>query len=220
MDIKVFLVDDKEIFREGLGRLLQEQPDIKLVGQYKNDQRTAGLIKSSGPDVLLMDMDATCRETLESIRQLSLELPDIRIAVLTDSREKEKFITAMQTGARGYLSKNMPVEELIDSIKLIAGGEMVISAIFSEQFIFPILRNEKKKSACLKSNSGLSAREIEILRLITGGASNREIAENLFITENTVKVHLKNILDKLQLRNRQQLSAYAIQLGLTMVTNT
>jgi two-component system, NarL family, nitrate/nitrite response regulator NarL len=213
-EIKVFLVDDKEIFREGLSRLLQEQPLIQLVYQCGNNQQMIEKVKATGPDILLIDADITRTEAIENLKQINVSSPDTRIAMLTDSQKKDQFFLAMQLGARGYLSKDLKVEDLVTAIDLIARGEIVISPIFSEQYLFASLRSLNKTETC-GDKSGLSEREIEVLMQVTQGATNKEIAKTLFIAENTVKVHLKNILEKLQLRNRQQLAAYAVQRGLT-----
>jgi two-component system, NarL family, nitrate/nitrite response regulator NarL len=120
----------------------------------------------------------------------------------------------MELNVRGYLSKNVGIEDLVTSLDLIFRGEIVISPVFSDQFLFASI-GSGKRSTILHNNSSLSEREIEVLKQVSRGSTNKEIAETLFIAENTVKVHLKNILDKLQLRNRQQLAAYAVQRGLT-----
>jgi DNA-binding NarL/FixJ family response regulator len=213
-EIRVFLVDDQEIFREGLARLLQEQPYIQLVCQCGNNPRIFEQVKATEPDVLLIDIDINQLDSLESFQKISHISPGTRIAIFTDNRRKDHFLRAMQMGARGYLSKDVPIEELIGAINLIARGEIIISPAFSRQFFFPALRFQSRPGS-VTGKTGLSRREIEVLRLVTSGATNKEIAENLYIAENTVKVHLKKILDKLQLRNRQQLAAYAVRQGLT-----
>ena len=159
-------------------------------------------------------MDISRPEAIQAFEQISTVSPNTRIAVLTDNREKKPFLTALQLGARGYLAKDVSFEDLLTSINLIVRGEIVISPSFSKKFLITLLQSGKKPGEP-NDKPALSERESEVLRLVAGGATNKEIAEELFITENTVKVHLKNILEKLQLRNRQQLAAYAVQYGLT-----
>jgi DNA-binding NarL/FixJ family response regulator len=164
--------------------------------------------------VLLIDPDISDYRSVEPLKRILQASPDIRIVIFTENRDKSQFLIAMQIGVRGYLSKDVPVDELIASLSLIARGEVVISPVFSREFFFSAFHREKG-SVRLTERTNLSDREIEVLRLVTGGATNREIAGQLFITENTVKVHLKNILEKLQLRNRQQLAVYAVRQGIS-----
>jgi DNA-binding NarL/FixJ family response regulator len=171
-------------------------------------------IRTSQPDVLLIDPEFTHPETVRSLKQIIQDYRSVQVAIFTGKRDKEAFILAMQLGIRGYLSKDISLNELLSSISLISAGELVISPIFTEYFFFNILRSVSNP-ANLIMQPILSLREIEVLSLISIGATNREIAQKLYIAVNTVKVHLKNILDKLQLRNRQQLAVYAIKQGLT-----
>ncbi len=210
---KVFLVDNQEIFREGLARLLQEQPAIRLVSQCRNSEQIADKVRDAKPDVLLIDADISDLKSAESLKTIVRVSPETRIVIFTENREKSQFLNALQIGVRGYLSKNVPIDELISSLSLIARGEIVISPAFSRQFLFSVFQNQFDPVR-LAERPSLSGREIEVLRLVTGGATNREIADQLFIAENTVKVHLKKMLEKLQLRNRQQLAAYAVRQGL------
>jgi DNA-binding NarL/FixJ family response regulator len=213
-EIKVFLVDNQEIFREGLARLLQEQPRIQVVNQCENHPQMVEQIQATTPDILLIDADITHTEIFHSLQQIRRISPATRIALFTNNCSKDPFCLAMQMGARGYLSKDVPMDELVASISLIARGEIVVSPRFSEPFLFAALR-ATSPTVGLASRSTLSLREVEVLNLVTSGATNREIAQKLYIAVNTVKVHLKNILDKLQLRNRQQLAVYAVKQGLT-----
>lgn len=210
--IKVLLADDKEVFREGLARLLEEEKSIKVVSQCVNGKQAVKKVKETKPDVVLIDNNISECDSSEAVREIKEESPGVRIAMLTDCENEEELFSAIESGATGYLLKDTKVGELVKSIELIGNGEVVVSPPLSEKFVgkFASMRLKEAES----SQAGLTEREIEIVRLLAQGATNKEIAEKLFIAENTVKVHLKNILEKLKLRNRQQLVAYAVQEGL------
>jgi DNA-binding NarL/FixJ family response regulator len=210
--IKVLLADDKEVFREGLARLLEEEKSIKVVSQCVNGKQAVEKVRETKPDVVLIDNNISEGDSSEAVREIREGSPEVRIAMLTDCENEEELFAAIESGATGYLLKDTRVGELVKSIELIGNGEVVVSPPLSEKLVgkFASMRIKEAEG----SQVGLTEREIEIVRLLAQGATNREMAEKLFITQNTVKVHLKNILEKLKLRNRQQLVAYAVQEGL------
>ncbi|MDD5590323.1 MAG: response regulator transcription factor [Dehalococcoidales bacterium] len=209
--ISILLIDDKEVFREGLARILDEQGDIEVVYQCSS-LGSLDRIQVTKPQLVLLSStlsDPDCNELAEKIIEL---VPDIKIAILGASESGDGLYDAMEAGASGYLMKDMKLDDLLKSISLVAKGEVVVSAPLAKKLIdeFGDLRSSSKSGY----EENLSERELEILKLLGKGITNREIAETLFITENTAKVHVKNILDKLRLRNRQQAAAYAVQQGL------
>ena len=208
--VKVLLADDKEIFREGLAKLLQEQGHIEVVSQCSNGKEAIEKARESEPDVVLMDSNISDCGSKEATQQINESSPGVKVAMLTDSRDEEKLFSAIEDGATGYLLKDMRIVDLVESIDLIRKGEVVVPPSLAGKLVRKV--TVKTKEAEVKE--GLSQREIEILKLLVRGNTNKEIAEALFITENTVKVHMKNILGKLQLRNRQQAAAYAVKQGL------
>ena len=209
--IKVLLADDKEIFREGLARLLNEQEQIEVVSLCSNGKQAIDKAKETEPDVVLMDSNISDCDSKKATRQINELSPKVKVAMLTDSKYEQTLFSAMDAGATGYLVKDMKVVDLIKSIDLIAKGEVVVSPHLARKLIDKVASKEAKETE-VKDN--LSERETEILKLLAKGATNKEIAERLFIAENTTKVHLKNILGKSRLRNRQQAAAYAVQEGL------
>jgi two-component system NarL family response regulator len=210
--IKVLLADEKEIFREGLARLLDEQEQIEVVSKCSNGQQAIDKVKETKPDVVLIGSNISECGSIEATRQMNETSPEVKVAMLTDSKEREDLFSALEAGATGYLLKDVKMVDLIESIYLIGKGELVVSYPLGKRLIerFTSMRANEAEN-----KDGLSERETEVLKLLTKGATNREIAQTLFITENTAKVHLKNILEKLQLRNRQQAVAYAVKRGLT-----
>jgi len=209
--IKVMLVDNEEVFREGLNKLLKEQPHIKVVHQCESGKEAIEQSKKSRPDVILMNSQELEYDALETVKEIKDSLPDVKIAMITRPGIGPNPINVLKAGARACLAKNISSKDLVKTIELISSGRIIISPLFAEDFIRDVMSVEKAddtKSATTKVN--LSEREIEIVILITEGNTNKEIANKLFIAENTVKVHVKNILNKLELRNRQQLVAYAV----------
>ena len=215
--IKVLLADEKEVFREGLARLLEEQEHIKVVSRCSNGEQAIKKVKETEPDVVLMDSNISECDSSKATQQIKESSPKVKVAMLTDSKSEEALFSAIEAGATGYLGKDMKVSELVKSIDLIVKGEVVVSPPLAGKLVgkFTSMRADEVEVKTV------SQREVEILQLLAKGATNKEIAETLFIAENTAKVHLKNILEKLQLRNRQQAVAYAVKQGLvTEITDT
>jgi len=208
--VKVLLADDKEIFREGLAKLLQEQGHIEVVSQCSNGKEAIEKVRESEPDVVLMGSNISECDSKEATQQINESSPGVKVAMLTDSRDEEKLFSAIEDGATGYLLRDMKISDLVESIGRIGKGEVVVPPPLTGKLVRKVIL--KTKEAEVKE--GLSQRETEILKLLAKGDTNKEIAETLFITENTAKVHLKHILGKLQLRNRQHAAAYAVKQGL------
>ena len=209
--LKVLLADDKEVFREGLARLLEEQEYIEVVSQCANGKQAIKDVKETKTDVVLIDSNILDCGSNEATREMKKSSPQVRVAVLTDSKNERELFSAIESGATGYLQKNTKVEDLVKSIDLIGKGEVVISPPLAEKLVGKFASMRQKEA---EEPTGLTDREVEIVKLLAKGLTNKEMAETLFVTGNTVKVHVKNILGKLQLRNRQQLAAYAVQKGL------
>jgi two-component system NarL family response regulator len=213
--IKVLLADNKELFREGLVKLLDVQPHIEVVCQCDNGSKAIEKARETEPDVVLMDIDMPDRDCIEALQCINEALPGTKVAMLTDSEDEEKLFSAIKAGARGYLLKNIGIDILVKSIDLVAEGEVIVSPPLAGKLLneFASMKEEKKAREA-GSETDLSEREVEILKLVAKGATNKEIAQKLIISDNTVKVHVKNILEKLQLRNKQQAAAYAVKQGL------
>jgi len=209
--IKVLLADDKEVFREGLARLLGEQEYIKVVSQCSNGKQAIEGVKETKPDVVLIDSNISNCGSNEATQQIKESFPEVQVALLTDSKNEQELFSAIESGATGYLLKDMKVDDLVKSVDLIGKGEVIVSPPLGEKLVGKFASMKQKET---ESQGGLTQQELEIVKLLAKGATNKEIAEALFITENTAKVHLKNILEKLGLRNRQQVVAYAVKQGL------
>jgi len=216
--MKVLLADEKEVFREGLARLLEEQEYIEVVSRCSNGNQAIERVKETKPDVVLIDNNISDCGSNEATREIKKSFPEVKVAMLTDFENEQELFSAIESGATGYLLKDMKVDDLIKSVDLIGKGEVIVSPPLGEKLVGKFASMRQKEP---ERQTGLTQQELEIIKLLAKGATNKELAERLFITENTVKVHLKNILGKLGLRNRQQVAAYAVQQGLvTEITDT
>ncbi len=209
--IKVLLADGKEVSREGLTRLLEEQEYIEVVSKCSNGKQAVKEVKETRPDVVLIDSNISDCDSNKTTREIKESSPEVQVAMLTDSENEQDLFSAIESGATGYLLKDIKVDDLVKSIDLIGKGEVVVSPPLSERFVGKFASMRQKET---ENQSGLTQQELEVVKLLAKGATNKEIAKTLFIAENTVKAHLKNILWKLGLRNRQQVVAYVVQQGL------
>ncbi len=209
--IKVLLADHNEIFREGLAMLLEAQEEIQVVSLCSNSQQVIGKVKETEPDVVLIDSNIPEYDSINITTEIRKSSPAVKVAMFTHSENQEHLSAAIKAGAAGYLSKDMKVGDLVKSIDLIEKGQVIVSpplaSKLADRLPSPGIERTPGKTA-------LSERETEVLKLLARGDTNKEIAGTLFVTENTVRVHLKNILEKLNLRNRQQAAAYAVREGL------
>jgi DNA-binding NarL/FixJ family response regulator len=209
--IKVLLLDDKEIPREALARLLDEQEHIEVVSRCSNIKKALEEVKRTGPDLVLVDSNLSGCKGSEATRQINESAPEVKVAVLTDSKEQDDMVSAIESGATGYLHKESTVDTFVESIEIVGKGGVVKSSQVAGKLGGKLSSIPANKN---RPRTGLTEQETEVVKLLAQGATNKEIAETLYIAENTAKVHLKNILGKLKLRNRQQIAAYAIKEGL------
>ena len=213
--IKVLVVDDHTLFRRGIADVLSSQDDLELIGEAVDGLEGIEKARQLRPDVILMDLNMPNCTGLEAIQALQAEMPGTNVLILTVSEMEEDLFASIKYGAKGYLLKNAEPDELIQAIHHVARGESIILPLMATKLLieFQNLSSGRKKKPD-DDEGGLSPREKEVLQLVAKGATNREIADSLFISENTVKTHLQNIMEKLHLANRSQAAAYAIQKGL------
>lgn len=215
--LNLLVVDDKELFREGLVSLLDRRPELKVIGQAEDGYQALQMARELRPHLILMDVDMPNCNGVRATELIKREMPDINIIMLTVSEEDKDLFTAIKAGAKGYLIKDVKIDELLKAILVVSRGEAVISPSMAVKLLDEFSQNQlplTKTPAERLEKPALSDREQEVLKLVAVGATNREIADKLVISENTVKVHLHNIMEKLHLRNRQHAAAYAIREGL------
>ena len=213
--IRILLVDDQPLFREGLRTLLSVHSDFEVVGEAGNGEEALKLVRSLLPSVVLMDLQMPVLDGVAATRRLKAEQPQCRVIVLTTFDDDEMVFDGLRAGALGYLLKDAPSEKLSEAIRLAARGESFLQPSVAAKVVAEFARLTSKPAMHAKALvEPLSDRELEILRLITDGASNREIAGTLFLAEGTVKNHVTNILGKLGVRDRTQAALKARETGL------
>jgi DNA-binding NarL/FixJ family response regulator len=211
--IKVLIADDQRLMREGLATLLALPDDIEIVGQAEDGAEAIALAQRQRPDVILMDIQMPRVNGVEATRTIRSILPQTQIIILTTFDDDEYLLSGLRAGACGYLLKDMPSEQLAEAIRSAAKGQSPIGPEMARKLVDLVTQTPLEASPP-PAVSELSEREIEVLRLIAAGLSNKEIAERLFIAEGTAKNHVSNILGKLEARDRAQAVARAKELGL------
>lgn len=209
--IRVLLVDDHTLFRQGVKSLLDTRPGIEVVGTAGDGCEAIAQVRKTVPDVILMDIEMPNCDGLEATRQIKREFPHIKIVILTVADDDNTIFEAIKSGAQGYLLKNLEAYQLYDMLEGLRRGDAPLSGEIAAR----ILKEFNHPAATeMPVAEELSEREHEVLELLVTGKSNKEIAETLVITENTVKTYLSNILAKLHLQNRIQVAVYAVSQGL------
>ncbi|TMD36271.1 MAG: response regulator transcription factor [Chloroflexi bacterium] len=208
--IRVLIVDDHEMVREGLMSMLRSEPDFEVVGQTGHGGEVAELVESTRPDVVLLDARLPDISGVEVCRRLSREHPDVAVVILTTYTDVDLVRECLQAGARGYVVKDVERFSLKESIRAVSRGEAVLAPQVAGQLIERIRSGEPEE----RRPAGLSASQVAILRLISRGHSNREIAADVHLSENTVKTHVQEIFRKLGVRNRVEAAILAGKSGL------
>jgi DNA-binding NarL/FixJ family response regulator len=212
--VRVLLVDDHVLFRKGVEAVLATRPGVEVVGEASNGYQAIQMARETAPDVILMDICMPECNGLEATRKIKSEMPHAKILMLTVSEDDKDLFEAIKCGAQGYLIKNLKAHLLFDMLDALTRGETPVSAVMATKILHEFHQPEDTKAHVLSAPEELTAREIEVLELIVAGQSNKEIAKALVISESTVKNHLRNILEKLHLRNRIQAAVYAVRKGL------
>jgi DNA-binding NarL/FixJ family response regulator len=220
--VRILLADDHRLFREGLASLLEREPDLHVVGQAVHGAEAVALAEQHQPDVVLMDIQMPICTGLEATQRLLTIRPDLKIIMLTVSDKDQDLFAAVKAGAQGYLLKgSTSATELVTAVRRVAAGEAIIAPTLAPFLLaeFNVLAQQQTPSPARTSTSTstitpddhypdarnvLTERELEVLQLVAQGLKNREVADQLVISENTVRTHLRNILDKLHVQNRLQ----------------
>lgn len=218
--VRVLLADDHQLFRAGIAGLLDRESDIEVVGQAQNGEEAVALAQQLQPDVALLDIQMPVCTGLEAARRILAQQDRLKIIMLTISDSDDDLFAAVKAGAQGYLLKgSISPQELVTAVRQVAAGDAIITPALVPQLLaeFAALSQEHKQESKQAEQSEsspepgphqiLTERELEVLHLVSEGLKNREIADQLFISENTVRTHLRNILDKLHVQNRVQAAA-------------
>jgi NarL family two-component system response regulator LiaR len=208
--IRVLLADDHAILRKGIRALLSTEPDVEVVGEAGDGAEALAQAEALQPDVILMDLVMPGMDGIEATRQIVARQPGARVLVLTSFVADDKVFPAIKAGALGYILKDTGPDELVRAIRQVHRGEPTMEAEIARKVLFELAQPPRQPPTA----DPLTARELEVLRLLAQGKSNREIAEDLVLSEMTVRTHVSNILGKLHLASRTQAALYALKEGL------
>ena len=209
-EISILITDEHAIVREGIRSLIETEPGMRIIGEAVNGEESVALAAELEPDVILMDLMMPVMTGLEAIPLIIQANPEAKILVLTSFAEDELVYEAIKGGALGYLIKDSTPDDLLQAISSVARGEPSLSPAIA----IKVMREIRKDTSLPPTEEPLTLRELEVLRLITKGMSNQEIADGLVISERTVRTHVSNILGKLHLANRTQAALFALKEGL------
>ena len=217
--IRVLVVDDHALFRRGLQMVLEQEPDIEVVGEASDGSEAVQKASDTLPDIVLMDVRMPKRGGIDACTAIHDAVPSSKIIMLTISDEEADLYDAIKAGAMGYLLKEISIEEVASAIRAVHGGQSLISPSMASklltEFASMIKRTDDRQQV---PTPRLTDREMEVLKLVAKGLNNRDIAKQLFISENTVKNHIRNILEKLQLHSRMEAVVYAVREKLLEIT--
>jgi two-component system NarL family response regulator len=212
--VRVLIADDHALFRRGLEMVLADEPGIELVGQASDGEEAVAKAGESLPDIVLMDIRMPKISGIEAARAMKEAAPSAKIVMLTISDEEEDLFEAIRAGASGYLLKDIPLDEVAGAVRAVHGGQSLINPSMAGKLLteFAALarRDEDERPQQVPAPK-LTDREMEVLRLVARGMNNRDIARDLFISENTVKNHVRNILEKLQIHSRMEAVMIAVR---------
>ena len=217
--IRVLVVDDHALFRRGLEMVLAQEPDIEVVGEASDGAEALAKAMDTTPDIVLMDVRMPKRGGIDACTAIKDAVPSTNVIMLTISDEEADLYDAIKAGATGYLLKEISIEEVASAIRAVYGGQSLISPSMASkllsEFASMIKRSDDRQQVPAPR---LTDREMEVLKLVAKGMNNRDIAKELFISENTVKNHIRNILEKLQLHSRMEAVVYAVREKLLEIT--
>jgi NarL family two-component system response regulator LiaR len=210
--IRVLITDDQAIVRKGIQALLATEPNIEVAGEAENGKDAIRQVEKLQPDVILMDLQMPEMDGIEAIGHITASRPNARILVLTSFATDDKVFPAIKAGALGYLLKDSSPEELIQAIQQVHRGESSLHPTIARKVLQELSRPPAPQQ--IPTSEPLTEREVDVLRLVARGLGNQQIADQLIISEATVRTHVSNILSKLHLASRTQAALYALQKGL------
>jgi DNA-binding NarL/FixJ family response regulator len=208
--VRVLIADDQTLFRVGLSRLLESDPRVEIVGEAADGAEAVRLVGSLKPDVVLMDLKMPNLDGIGATREIVAKHPDVKVLILTTWDADNHVIQALKAGASGYILKDSKVEPIISSLLAVKAGERVMATAVANRVLEMLTGSTTPK----EFYDGLTTREMEILKLLAGGMANKQIAYQLTISEKTVRNHVSNMYEKLNVYDRTQAALYAVRKGL------
>ncbi len=212
-EITIMLADDHNVLRQGIAQVLDSQPDIQVVAQAGNGQEAIQMARTHKPQVALLDIQMPEADGIEVTTRINAEFPEMGIIILTMFKQEDYIFEAIKAGANGYLLKEVELDELLDAIRRVARGEAIIDPAIAGKVLAEFRRPPPKESQ-KEAEHNLAERDIQILNLIGQGLSNQKIADQIVISEKTVRNRLSNIFKQLHLKNRTEAALYALKKGL------
>lgn len=207
--IRIAVIDDHPVVRDGLIAMLSTQPDLAVVGEANDGLEAIRVVAQHHPDVVLLDLEMPGMDGVEVLQRLQAERPDVRVIVFTAFDSDERIVSALQAGAKGYLLKGVPRNDLFEAIRVVHQGGSLLQPVVASKLL-----EHMRKPAATNLPEALTEREHEVLDLLAQGKANKEIAAALVITERTVKFHISSIMGKLGAANRTEVVSIAVQQGL------
>ncbi|MDQ1001371.1 DNA-binding NarL/FixJ family response regulator [Neobacillus niacini] len=208
MGIRILIADDHHVVRRGLAFFLKTQKDIEIIGEAGNGREAIEIARTLKPDLILMDLVMPEMDGIQATKIIKTEMPEIKIMMLTSFSDQDHVIPALEAGASGYQLKDIEPDELINCIRKIMSGENQLHPKATSHLLANLSNKESNEKNLLEQ---LTKRELDVLKEIARGKSNKEIASSLFITEKTVKTHVSNLLAKLELADRTQAALFAVK---------
>ena len=212
--MNILIVDDHILFREGLVSLISRQPDLNIVGEAGTVADAVAIARMRDPDLILMDFTLPDGTGVDAMRKILAENPEAKVVFLTIHEDDERLFEAIRAGAKGYLLKNIPISKLVAAIRGLEAGEAAISRQMITRILNQFSHEQPKPVERDSRLVQLTSREVEVLNVLATNATNQEIANRMYISESTVKNHVHNILEKLELNNRREAIEYARRNGL------
>jgi DNA-binding NarL/FixJ family response regulator len=217
--LRVLIADDHELFRRGLRMVLDDEPDLEVVAEAGDGREAVDLARDQAPDVVVMDVRMPSVSGIEAAGLIKADQPGIRILMLTISDEEDDLFEAVKAGANGYLLKEISIDEIAAAVRSVHAGQSLITPSMASKLLTEFADLVRKEQPVPQDVPAprLTPREVEVLQEVAKGLSNRDIAESLSIAENTVKNHIRNILEKLHLHSRMQAVLYAVRQNLVEI---
>ena len=221
--IRVILAEDHAVVRQGTKHLLDRYPDIEVIGEAHDGEQAVTLVKELQPDVAIMDVRMPRMSGIEATRRVKADFPEVAVLALTAHDDDEYVFALLESGANGYLLKTAEIEELVKAIRAVHAGQPALDPLITQKVVSQFMNGKSLPDVMAQVGDemdGLTSRELEVLRMVAQGLTNKEVAQQLFISDRTVQAHLSSIFSKLQVSSRTEAVMHAIRKGWITVDRT